>query len=136
MRTFMWGVLAMASLVSALFFLRFWRESRERLETSLRTVRSEIAGARRTVRKLRMASRSGLVPRAAERVRRAPRKRPPSRPRRVTSRGSPSADPHLPKDLDAIPTAAFRAVERCWLSVFRERHGGLLWSYDVEHDTT
>jgi ABC-type siderophore export system fused ATPase/permease subunit len=31
MRTFMWGVLAMASLVSALFFLRFWRESRERL---------------------------------------------------------------------------------------------------------
>lgn len=31
MRTFMWGVLAMASLVAALFFLRFWRESRERL---------------------------------------------------------------------------------------------------------
>ncbi len=31
MRTFMWGVLAMASLVSATFFLRFWRESQERL---------------------------------------------------------------------------------------------------------
>jgi len=27
----MWGVLAMASLSAALFFLRFWRESRERL---------------------------------------------------------------------------------------------------------
>jgi Family of unknown function (DUF5985) len=27
----MWGVLAMASLVAALFFLRFWRESRDRL---------------------------------------------------------------------------------------------------------
>ncbi|HEY2035692.1 MAG TPA: DUF5985 family protein [Steroidobacteraceae bacterium] len=31
MRTFMWGVLTMASLVAALFFLRFWRETRERL---------------------------------------------------------------------------------------------------------
>lgn len=31
MRIFMWGVLAMASLAAALFFLRFWRESRERL---------------------------------------------------------------------------------------------------------
>ncbi|MGA7538784.1 MAG: DUF5985 family protein [Steroidobacteraceae bacterium] len=31
MRIFMWGVLAMASLSAALFFLRFWRESRERL---------------------------------------------------------------------------------------------------------
>jgi hypothetical protein len=31
MRIFMWGVLAMASLIAALFFLRFWRESRERL---------------------------------------------------------------------------------------------------------
>jgi ABC-type siderophore export system fused ATPase/permease subunit len=31
MRIFMWGVLAMASLVAALFFLRFWRESRDRL---------------------------------------------------------------------------------------------------------
>jgi hypothetical protein len=27
----MWGVLAMASVTAALFFLRFWRESRERL---------------------------------------------------------------------------------------------------------
>ena len=31
MMTFMWGVLAMASLIAALFFLRFWRASRERL---------------------------------------------------------------------------------------------------------
>ncbi|MDE2051123.1 MAG: hypothetical protein KGJ72_08905 [Gammaproteobacteria bacterium] len=31
MRTFMWGILAMGSGVAALFFLRFWRESRERL---------------------------------------------------------------------------------------------------------
>jgi predicted permease len=31
MKIFMWGVLAMASLIAALFFLRFWRESRERL---------------------------------------------------------------------------------------------------------
>lgn len=31
MRTFMWGVLAMASCVAALFFLRFWRATRERL---------------------------------------------------------------------------------------------------------
>ena len=31
MKTFAWGVLSMASLVVALFFLRFWRESRERL---------------------------------------------------------------------------------------------------------
>ena len=31
MRTFMWGVLAMASLIAALFFLRFWRDSRDRL---------------------------------------------------------------------------------------------------------
>ena len=31
MRTFMWGVLAMASGVAALFFLRFWRATRERL---------------------------------------------------------------------------------------------------------
>ncbi|MGH8287552.1 MAG: DUF5985 family protein [Steroidobacteraceae bacterium] len=31
MRIFMWGVLAMSSVTAALFFLRFWRESRERL---------------------------------------------------------------------------------------------------------
>ncbi len=31
MKIFMWGVLAMASLVAALFFLRFWRASRDRL---------------------------------------------------------------------------------------------------------
>ncbi|HWF98926.1 MAG TPA: DUF5985 family protein [Steroidobacteraceae bacterium] len=31
MRIFMWGVLAMASVTAALFFLRFWRQSRERL---------------------------------------------------------------------------------------------------------
>lgn len=31
MRTFMWGVLAMSSAVAALFFVRFWRASRERL---------------------------------------------------------------------------------------------------------
>lgn len=31
MKTFMWGVLAMSSLVAALFFLRFWRATRERL---------------------------------------------------------------------------------------------------------
>jgi hypothetical protein len=31
MREFAWGVLAMASLVAALFFLRYWRASRERL---------------------------------------------------------------------------------------------------------
>ena len=31
MRVFAWGVLAMASLVAALFFLRYWRASRERL---------------------------------------------------------------------------------------------------------
>lgn len=31
MKIFMWGVLAMASSVAALFFLRFWRESRDRL---------------------------------------------------------------------------------------------------------
>jgi hypothetical protein len=31
MRTFAWGVLAMASLVAALFFLRYWRATRERL---------------------------------------------------------------------------------------------------------
>lgn len=31
MKVFMWGILAMASLVAALFFLRYWRESRERL---------------------------------------------------------------------------------------------------------
>jgi hypothetical protein len=28
---FTWGILAMASFVAALFFLRYWRESRERL---------------------------------------------------------------------------------------------------------
>jgi ABC-type transport system involved in cytochrome c biogenesis permease subunit len=31
MKTFMWGVLAMCSVTAALFFLRYWRESRERL---------------------------------------------------------------------------------------------------------
>jgi Family of unknown function (DUF5985) len=31
MKTFAWGVLAMASLIAALFFLRYWRASRERL---------------------------------------------------------------------------------------------------------
>jgi hypothetical protein len=31
MRTFAWGVLAMASLIAALFFLRYWRATRERL---------------------------------------------------------------------------------------------------------
>lgn len=31
MRIFAWGVLAMASLIAALFFLRYWRASRERL---------------------------------------------------------------------------------------------------------
>ena len=31
MKIFAWGVLAMASLVAALFFLRFWRATRERL---------------------------------------------------------------------------------------------------------
>lgn len=31
MRIFAWGVLAMASLVAALFFLRYWRATRERL---------------------------------------------------------------------------------------------------------
>jgi Family of unknown function (DUF5985) len=31
MRVFAWGVLAMASLVVALFFLRYWRATRERL---------------------------------------------------------------------------------------------------------
>jgi len=31
MRTFTWGALAMASLIAALFFLRYWRDSRERL---------------------------------------------------------------------------------------------------------
>ncbi len=31
MKTFAWGVLAMASVVAAIFFLRFWRETRERL---------------------------------------------------------------------------------------------------------
>ncbi len=31
MRTFVWGVLAMASLIATLFFLRYWRASRERL---------------------------------------------------------------------------------------------------------
>lgn len=31
MRTFMWGVLSMSSAVAALFFVRFWRASRERL---------------------------------------------------------------------------------------------------------
>ncbi|HEX4051980.1 MAG TPA: DUF5985 family protein [Steroidobacteraceae bacterium] len=31
MKFYVWGVLAMASLVPALFFLRYWRSSRERL---------------------------------------------------------------------------------------------------------
>ena len=31
MRIFAWGVLTTASLVAALFFLRYWRASRERL---------------------------------------------------------------------------------------------------------
>jgi len=31
MKVFVWGVLAMASLVVALFFLRYWRATRERL---------------------------------------------------------------------------------------------------------
>jgi hypothetical protein len=31
MRTFVWGILAMASLIATLFFLRYWRASRERL---------------------------------------------------------------------------------------------------------
>lgn len=31
MKTFAWGLLAMASVVAALFFLRFWRVTRERL---------------------------------------------------------------------------------------------------------
>ncbi len=31
MRTFAWGALAMASLIATLFFLRYWRASRERL---------------------------------------------------------------------------------------------------------
>jgi hypothetical protein len=31
MRTFAWGVLAMASLIAAIFFLRYWRATRERL---------------------------------------------------------------------------------------------------------
>jgi hypothetical protein len=31
MRIFAWGVLAMASLIAALFFFRYWRVSRERL---------------------------------------------------------------------------------------------------------
>ena len=31
MRIFAWGVLAMASLTAALFFLRYWRATRERL---------------------------------------------------------------------------------------------------------
>ena len=31
MKVFIWGVLAMASLVAALFFLRYWRDTRERL---------------------------------------------------------------------------------------------------------
>ena len=31
MKLFAWGVLAMASLVVALFFLRYWRSTRERL---------------------------------------------------------------------------------------------------------
>lgn len=30
-RVFAWGVLAMASLVAALFFLKYWRATRERL---------------------------------------------------------------------------------------------------------
>ena len=31
MKYYMWGLLAMASLVPALFFLRYWRSSRDRL---------------------------------------------------------------------------------------------------------
>ncbi len=31
MKIYVWGVLAMASLIAAIFFLRYWRESRERL---------------------------------------------------------------------------------------------------------
>lgn len=31
MRVFAWGMLAMASLIAALFFVRYWRASRERL---------------------------------------------------------------------------------------------------------
>lgn len=31
MRIFAWGVLAMASLMAALFFVRYWRATRERL---------------------------------------------------------------------------------------------------------
>ena len=31
MKFFVWGVLAMGSLVPALFFLRYWRSSRDRL---------------------------------------------------------------------------------------------------------
>ena len=31
MKIYAWGLLTMASLVAALFFLRFWRETRERL---------------------------------------------------------------------------------------------------------
>jgi len=31
MRIYAWGLLTMASVVAALFFLRFWRETRERL---------------------------------------------------------------------------------------------------------
>ena len=31
MKIYAWGLLSMASLVAALFFLRFWRETRERL---------------------------------------------------------------------------------------------------------
>lgn len=31
MKIYAWGLLTMASLVAALFFLRFWRETRDRL---------------------------------------------------------------------------------------------------------
>lgn len=31
MKIYAWGLLSMASLVAAVFFLRFWRETRERL---------------------------------------------------------------------------------------------------------
>ena len=31
MKIYAWGLLTMASLVAALFFLRFWRQTRERL---------------------------------------------------------------------------------------------------------
>lgn len=31
MKQFLWGALAMASWTAALFFLRFWRQSRDRL---------------------------------------------------------------------------------------------------------